>query len=215
MQTKICTKCGIEKEITEFFQSKNGKFGKSAECKRCNCLARYARARKKNKSHRIPTLLARENRKNGIKYCPKCQQTKPIDNFHRSGKSNSGVASHCKECANLLGCSRPKEEKQKRYQRDKKKLKNTTLKREFGISLDEYNKKLHNQNHQCACCGSSEKENGKMLAVDHNHETKEIRDLLCGKCNAAIGFLDESVKKAEKIIQYIKKWTKNGVSQNT
>jgi len=35
MQTKICTKCGIEKDITEFYSEKSGKFGVKALCKEC------------------------------------------------------------------------------------------------------------------------------------------------------------------------------------
>jgi len=35
MQTKICTKCNIEKEITEFYSEKSGKFGVKALCKEC------------------------------------------------------------------------------------------------------------------------------------------------------------------------------------
>ena len=35
MQTKICTKCRIEKTITEFYSEKSGKFGVKAICKEC------------------------------------------------------------------------------------------------------------------------------------------------------------------------------------
>mgnify|MGYP007044033886 CR=1 FL=1 len=36
MQTKTCTKCGQEKEITEFYKSKGGKFGVRSDCKLCH-----------------------------------------------------------------------------------------------------------------------------------------------------------------------------------
>ncbi len=35
MQTKICTKCNIEKSISEFNKQPNGKYGVKAECKPC------------------------------------------------------------------------------------------------------------------------------------------------------------------------------------
>jgi Recombination endonuclease VII len=38
MQTKICTKCGIEKKISEFYKYPNGKFGVRADCKKCQLL---------------------------------------------------------------------------------------------------------------------------------------------------------------------------------
>ena len=49
---------------------------------------------------------------------------------------------------------------------------------------------------------------GKNLAVDHNHSTGEVRDLLCGNCNAAIGFLQENVEIAKKAVEYLMRWSK-------
>lgn len=46
-QTKICNKCGVEKEITEYHKQPNGKFGVGTRCKLC--LKEY------HKKHYIPT----------------------------------------------------------------------------------------------------------------------------------------------------------------
>jgi 5-methylcytosine-specific restriction endonuclease McrA len=35
METKICSKCGIEKELTEFNAQKQGKYGKRSYCREC------------------------------------------------------------------------------------------------------------------------------------------------------------------------------------
>ena len=35
MANKTCTKCGVEKELTEFYKSKLGPQGRSSECKAC------------------------------------------------------------------------------------------------------------------------------------------------------------------------------------
>ena len=37
-QTKICTKCHMEKELTEFYKNKAGKYGVKATCKSCDKL---------------------------------------------------------------------------------------------------------------------------------------------------------------------------------
>lgn len=42
MQTKTCTKCNIEKELTKFNKSKLGKYGVDSQCKECKKI--YARA---------------------------------------------------------------------------------------------------------------------------------------------------------------------------
>lgn len=33
--TKVCTKCGIEKELEGFYRDKRGKFGRESKCKEC------------------------------------------------------------------------------------------------------------------------------------------------------------------------------------
>ncbi len=35
MLTKVCTKCGVEKVLDEFYRSKRGKFGRCSHCKLC------------------------------------------------------------------------------------------------------------------------------------------------------------------------------------
>ena len=56
------------------------------------------------------------------------------------------------------------------------------LQRNFGISLEEYHEMIGKQGNRCAICGESEtaERNGKKLAlaVDHDHKTGKIRELL-------------------------------------
>ena len=42
--------------------------------------------------------------------------------------------------------------------------------------------------------------------VDHDHETNQLRALLCGSCNRAIGLLQDSVLVVESALAYLKKW---------
>lgn len=41
-QSKKCTNCNIEKEITEFHKQTRGKYGVTSQCKVCNYFARVA-----------------------------------------------------------------------------------------------------------------------------------------------------------------------------
>ena len=64
--------------------------------------------------------------------------------------------------------------------------------RRYGMSLEEYQTKLAAQGSVCAICHRPERrrhQNGriKALAVDHNHEKNQLRDLLCSDCNQGIG----------------------------
>ena len=45
---------------------------------------------------------------------------------------------------------------------------------------------------------------GKSLAFDHDHETGEIRGLLCNKCNRGLGMFNDSVKLMEIATEYLK-----------
>lgn len=44
---------------------------------------------------------------------------------------------------------------------------------------------------------------GRRLAVDHNHETGQIRGLLCSNCNRAIGLLRDDAGLMRKAADYV------------
>jgi hypothetical protein len=94
------------------------------------------------------------------------------------------------------------------------KNKNRRLRRLYGITIEEYNQMLKEQNGVCAICSraeTSKHQNGKVkgLSVDHNHITGEIRQLLCSNCNLAIGLIGDNLSLAKKVINYLKKWHYN------
>lgn len=45
----------------------------------------------------------------------------------------------------------------------------------------------------------------RALAVDHCHQTRKLRGLLCGSCNRGIGLLGDSVERMEAALSYLKK----------
>lgn len=89
------------------------------------------------------------------------------------------------------------------------RMKDKDLQRDFGITLKEYSDKNIAQGGNCAICNRPESStrNGKVkaLAVDHDHTTGKIRDLLCAACNKAIGLLREDIHVMESAIAYLKR----------
>lgn len=89
------------------------------------------------------------------------------------------------------------------------RFKGYALKRDYGISLEDYNELLTRQEYRCAICGRPDGDergnnNGsKRLAVDHDHETEEVRGLLCSMCNKGIGSLDDSPELLLKAYEYL------------
>ena len=57
------------------------------------------------------------------------------------------------------------------------------LRRNFGITLEQYDDLLKQQQGRCALCPKCPDTEGQSLAVDHDHHTGEIRGLLCRYCN--------------------------------
>lgn len=84
--------------------------------------------------------------------------------------------------------------------RNPKRVKNTYLKSRYGIDIEQWSKLFESQEGRCAVC----KDRGK-LCVDHNHMTGAVRELLCPRCNAAIGMLRESPKLCDAAKKYLKK----------
>lgn len=66
------------------------------------------------------------------------------------------------------------------------------LKKEYGISLDDYRSLLKKQKYRCAVCMVLHTKK-KPLHVDHCHETGIVRGLLCFKCNTALGKLGDDI----------------------
>ena len=88
---------------------------------------------------------------------------------------------------------------------DGKNLK-TMLKREYGITIEEYKKIRIDQNDLCAICESAEggwKANGAKLVVDHCHKSGKIRGLLCPSCNRGLGQFEDDPKRLKKAIHYL------------
>lgn len=85
------------------------------------------------------------------------------------------------------------------------------LKKKFGITLEQYEEMFNRQKGLCGACDKPEtqinKKSGlvRMLAVDHNHQTGKIRQLLCNKCNVGLGVVDDSIEWLEKLIIYLRR----------
>ena len=78
------------------------------------------------------------------------------------------------------------------------------LNRRYGLTEDQYNKMLSDQNYSCKVCNKHKSNFKRNLTVDHCHKTNKIRGLLCNGCNTGLGQLKEDTKIMQKLIEYIK-----------
>lgn len=65
---------------------------------------------------------------------------------------------------------------------------NTLLKHNYGITLEDFKQLERDQNFKCAICRRA----GRKLVVDHCHESGKVRGLLRKTCNQGLGLFYES-----------------------
>ena len=152
------------------------------------------------------------------KTCNKCQRTLPLTGEHwpKRERCATGFDTPCKKCnrekEKIRRSNPPIKEKNKlsckEYYKDHPQ--NTTANSrflKFGMTPQMYQNLLDKQNGVCAICHQPEtaKINNrvKSLAVDHCHNTKIIRGLLCSKCNTAIGLMKENQQYLLNMINYL------------
>lgn len=86
-------------------------------------------------------------------------------------------------------------------------LRNAYLKRNYSISIEDYNEMLLLQEDRCKICygeGFTMADHHKIkLVVDHCHETGTIRGLLCHNCNRALGLLQEDSEVIKNALDYV------------
>ena len=84
------------------------------------------------------------------------------------------------------------------------------LKYQYGLSKEQYETMVKDQDGKCAICKKEEKEKDGQrgtalnLSVDHCHKTGKVRGLLCRQCNIGIGRLQESIEVLQSAIDYLK-----------
>lgn len=129
--------------------------------------------------------MARTYRKEGTystKVCIDCGLDKPtgdyqVSTYRKTGKSI--LSSYCKTCKN------------------KRTIVNN-YKRRYNLSASEV-EDLRKRFPVCAICGSD-----VHLDIDHNHETGEVRGILCHNCNSGIGHFKENPEKLLQAVEYLK-----------
>lgn len=100
-----------------------------------------------------------------MKRCIKCKKVKPLDQFPNSKLYIDGKSKACKLCARV-----------RKYTWKGKAMTG----RDFYFLLEI-------QNYTCPICLSPLDPDSRATHIDHNHETNEVRGILCRSCNVKLG----------------------------
>ena len=82
----------------------------------------------------------------------------------------------------------------------------------YGLTVEQYDALLEQQDYRCAACRTHEKDAPKgRLHVDHDHACCSgrdscgqcIRGLLCQSCNQALGHLKDDIERITRLAAYV------------
>jgi hypothetical protein len=76
--------------------------------------------------------------------------------------------------------------------------------RQYNLTPERWNALFESQNKACAICRSLTP-NGLNWATDHDHNTNEVRGILCSGCNTGIGQFRDSSELLESAARYLQK----------
>lgn len=143
--------------------------------------------------------------------CADCKEYKPASEF--SVRKTGTLYSYCKPCT----CARTKAntdrnpDRRKAYNKkwywENRDIALETAKkgrylREYGITYDAALEMLEKQNFLCEICDKEITE--KTMVVDHCHDQKRVRSILCNLCNISLapiereGFLEKALAYIER-----------------
>lgn len=151
--------------------------------------------------------------------CTGCNTPKVWAEFYEDKHAVTGHRTRCKVCWSAASKKWREEHPNhdKEYSRqwrkdnpDKHERLNRTLhlRHKYGLTIEDQWRILAEQDGRCATCPKLLTVFGTGLddaCIDHNHITKRIRGVLCGACNRALGFLNDSISTARSLIIYLEK----------
>ena len=178
-----CSKCA-----NSFQPKTRGKYPENCEV----CIKEI----KREHGRKLSAKRSEERRKLIIR-CKRCGEPLPF------GKTTK--FQYCKDCYPQMKHEYERDRRIQNLNKDPHFDKRRDLKKNYGISFEDYEKLFIEQKKQCAICKSTVA-NGKGWHVDHDHETSQIRGILCHYCNLGIGHFKDDVDSIIKAISYLSLW---------
>ena len=148
-----------------------------------------------------------------VKVCSRCKTPKDESDFYADKTRKDGLYPQCRSCASSAkkasrqrgapgeraAIKRWREENQDRVRLHDRRAK---FKQKYGITIEQYEAMLEEQGGVCAICKGAQP-NGVRLCVDHCHDTKRVRGLLCVHCNTGIGHFKHDKNLLREAINYL------------
>ena len=82
---------------------------------------------------------------------------------------------------------------------------NGWLKRNYGITIQDWESIFDAQGRRCPICKSVVPKTKHGWVVDHNHKTGAVRNILCQPCNILVGLAEEDVAILRSAAEYLER----------
>ena len=135
-------------------------------------------------------------------HCRRCGETKPRSAFYDL-RHTTAPRRPCKACIQA--------DKRARYAAgDGDRVSHAQVLREkYRLTPAEYDRMLVAQDGRCAICGEHETARGRggrprRLAVDHDHRTGAVRQLLCHRCNLITWAVEQHPALLDQVRDYLR-----------
>lgn len=110
--------------------------------------------------------------------CVRCKETKTLDLFCKDRRRADGLRELCRHCRS----------------RDRRIIHKANKNRQAI---------LEEQNNACAICCVDVEESATKFVMDHNHETNQVRGILCSNCNVGLGYFKDQPGRLGQAIKYL------------
>lgn len=189
--TKRCSRCKNEKQLTSFHRETGRKDGLSYWCKTCQ-----------SERQKVYRDANPEKRKAAMRSWYECNREYALQQKREWYQENREAVLEAKKNLDpVVARARRRAYREKYPDRVKESDRRQGIQR-YGITVDEYDRWFAKQEGACAICRRP-CASGRRLSVDHCHETGTVRGLLCGKCNTAIGLLEDNTDLMRAAIDYL------------
>ena len=150
------------------------------------------------------------------KVCTVCKLRLPREAFHKASRYKDGLQTRCRNCYRDWYNQRYQDSPEFREKRSNHFAKiyeeNYPMRRQrhnddrlysmYGITREQFDKMAVAQGGVCAICKKPPL-GKKRLSVDHAHESRHIRGLLCDLCNAGLGMFRDEPELLMAAIRYL------------
>lgn len=142
--------------------------------------------------------------------CSTCEVVKPISEFYpRRSRGLVEWQHQCKVCGKARAQSPEYREWQRAHYRANRDVKRDAVHRtKYRLSQEQLDALRDFHLGLCAICGNAEygkHQNGRVndLAIDHDHDTGQVRGLLCNSCNRGLAGFKDNIGLLSKAAEYL------------